>query len=104
MTVIATDGRTMAGDTMTSFSGEIGRFAPKIHQLKDGRIAGACGITTECIKLIRWLDEGGDRPDLSEDVAGIVLNLDGDVVLNIPAPSVVEGKLRDRPVLSARFR
>lgn len=79
MTVIATDGRTMAGDSMTSASGQIMRFQQKVHRLKDGRVAGACGLTTDCQQLIRWLDEGGDKPTLGEEVAALVLNVDGTV-------------------------
>ena len=64
---------------MTSASGQIMRFQQKVHRLKDGRVVGACGLTTSCQQLIRWLDEGGEKPTLDEDVVALVLNVDGSV-------------------------
>ena len=79
MTTIATDGKSMAGDSLTTAGSLAVRHAPKVHRLSDGRIVGACGITAECVKIIRWLEGGGDKPELSDDVAALVLNLDGTV-------------------------
>lgn len=79
MTVIATDGKTMAGDAFSTSNGTLLSTGRKVHCLKDGRIAGASGPTTECIKLIRWLDDGGDKADLSDDVVALVLRPDGSV-------------------------
>ena len=52
MTVIATDGESMAGDSLTTASGQIVAYRAKVVQFADGRIAGACGDTTECRKLM----------------------------------------------------
>lgn len=79
MTTIATDGKTMAGDMLSTCNGQLLGIRPKVHRLKDGRIAGASGPSTECQKLIRWLNEGGDKPELSDEVSAIILNLDGSV-------------------------
>lgn len=79
MTVIATDGRTMAGDTLATCKGYLMSRAPKVHRLKDGRIVGASGPTTECRMLVRWLDEGGEKPCLGEEVTALILNPDGTV-------------------------
>lgn len=78
MTVIATDGESMAGDSLTTASGQIVAYRAKVVQFADGRIAGACGDTTECRKLMRWLEHGGDKPTVG-DAYAIVLNTDGSV-------------------------
>ena len=79
MTVIATDGKSMAGDSYTTAHAQLLRTARKVHRLKDGRIAGACGTTTDCLALIRWLNDGGDKPSLGDDVVALILNPDGSV-------------------------
>jgi ATP-dependent protease HslVU (ClpYQ) peptidase subunit len=79
MTTIATDGRSMAGDSQMTGGSQVLRFSPKVSRLADGRIVGACGPTTECIKLVRWISEGGDKPELSDEVCAIILNADGTV-------------------------
>ena len=78
MTVIATDGESMAGDSLTTAGTQIAAYAPKVHKFPDGRIAGSSGDTTECRKLIRWLRDGGDKPEVG-DAEAIVLNTDGTV-------------------------
>lgn len=78
MTTIATDGKSMAGDTQTNAGGYITRFAPKVHRLADGRIFGGCGVTTDNLKFKAWM-EGGDRVDLTDDFCGLILNPDGTV-------------------------
>ena len=79
MTTIATDGKSMAGDSLTTAGTHAVRHAPKVHRLKDGRIVGACGLTAECLKIVRWLDDGGDKPDISDETEALVLGLDGTV-------------------------
>ena len=76
MTVIATDGQSMAGDSLTTSGTQIVAYRQKVFQFADGRIAGACGDTTECRKLMRWLEHGGDKPEVG-DAFAIVLNADG---------------------------
>lgn len=79
MTVIATDGRTMAADTLITCKGQLLARKQKVRRLNDGRIVGAAGSTAECQMLVRWLNDGGEKPDLSDDVAAIILNPDGSV-------------------------
>jgi ATP-dependent protease HslVU (ClpYQ) peptidase subunit len=79
VTVIATDGRVMAGDSFSTSQGQLLRKAKKVHRLKDGRIVGCSGPTTDCIQIVKWLNEGGEKPTLSEEVTAIILNADGSV-------------------------
>jgi ATP-dependent protease HslVU (ClpYQ) peptidase subunit len=80
VTVIATDGRSMAGDSYTSCGeGQLLATRRKVHRLKDGRIVGAAGPTTDCIRLLKWLDDGGEKPTLGDCVSAVILNLDGTV-------------------------
>jgi hypothetical protein len=76
LTTIATDGKSMAGDTLTS-NGHIFGFGEKIFRAPDGRIFGACGETAQCIKFRRWMMEGGDCPGFKEKFEALILNLDG---------------------------
>ena len=76
MTVIATDGESMAGDSLTTAGNQVVAFRQKVFKFADGRIAGACGDTTECRKLMRWLEHGGDKPDVG-DAFALVLSPDG---------------------------
>jgi ATP-dependent protease HslVU (ClpYQ) peptidase subunit len=66
----------MAGDSLTTAGSQIVAYATKVYKFKDGRIAGACGDSTECRKLMRWLESGGDKPEVGEACA-MVLNPDG---------------------------
>ena len=79
MTAIATDGKSMAGDTLGTCKGFLMSRKKKVHKLSDGRIVGASGPTTECQMLVRWIAEGGDKPSLGEDVSALILNPDGTV-------------------------
>ncbi len=78
MTTIATDGKSMAGDTQQS-NGHIFGFAVKVFRAPDGRIFGAAGPSADCRKFERWMMAGGDEPKVSDKFAGIILNLDGTV-------------------------
>jgi len=69
----------MAADTLVTCQGQLLAKRPKVHRLKDGRIVGASGPSTCCQKLVRWLEEGGEQPSLSDDVAAIILNPDGTI-------------------------
>lgn len=78
MTTIATDGKSMAGDTQTS-NGKIWGFGPKVFRTKDGKLFGTCGDTAQCIKFRRWMMEGGECPDFAENFEAMILNPDGSV-------------------------
>ena len=79
MTVIATDGKSMAGDTLATCKGFLMGRHKKVRRLRDGRIVGASGPTTDCQMLVRWIEEGGEKPSLGEEVSAIILNPDGTV-------------------------
>ena len=79
MTTIATDGKSMAGDSLSSANGMVKAWRRKIHRAPDGRIFGCCGLSTEALKFTRYMLDGGERPILSDDFAALVLNIDGTV-------------------------
>ena len=79
MTTIATDGKTMAGDSLTSAKTERLAYGPKIHRAADGSVFGCSGITTKGVKFRRWMTEGGDKPELGEDFCALSLSPDGKV-------------------------
>lgn len=78
MTTIATDGKSMAGDSQTS-NGAVFGYAPKVFKAPDGRIFGACGDTAQCMKFRRWMLEGGDAPEFKENFEALILYPDGSV-------------------------
>jgi ATP-dependent protease HslVU (ClpYQ) peptidase subunit len=78
MTTIATDGKSMAGDGMISCDGTVfDRNFVKVHRLRDGRIAGVCGSAYDIEPFCMWLEEGGDKPKLSDGFEALVLDLQG---------------------------
>lgn len=79
MTTIATDGKTMAGDSLTTGGGYVCRFAPKVFKAPDGRIFGGCGPVVDCLKFQSHMMSGGDQPTLSDDFSALILNPDGTV-------------------------
>jgi ATP-dependent protease HslVU (ClpYQ) peptidase subunit len=63
VTTIAWDGKVLAADAQTSiFKGS----TPKIHRLKDGSVFGSCGQMQDMQAVIVWLNEGGDKPKVSD--------------------------------------
>ena len=79
MTTVATDGRTMAGDSLTNAGGIVTRLAPKVHRLPDGRIFGCSGVTVDCLKFEAYLRDGGEQPKVGDEWSALVLNTDGTV-------------------------
>lgn len=79
MTTIATDGKTMAGDTQTTGGNHRVSFRPKVHRAPDGRLFGSSGLTWCCERFARWMMEGGEKPELDEDFCALVLNTDGSI-------------------------
>jgi ATP-dependent protease HslVU (ClpYQ) peptidase subunit len=79
MTTIATDGHSMAGDTLTCASTIMVRHAVKVFRCQNGQIFGCCGATTDAIKFQEYMLMGGEKPTLSEDFSALVLNVDGSV-------------------------
>jgi ATP-dependent protease HslVU (ClpYQ) peptidase subunit len=83
MTVIATDGRTIAGDGLTLCGWTVDQADTiKVVRLNDGRIYGTTGLASDKIVFGSWLNGTGDKPnfvDRTDGFAALVLNLDGTV-------------------------
>ena len=80
MTIIATDGKSMAGDGRTSFSNTIASDqTQKVHRLTDGRIFGCCGAHHDTVAFRAWMLGGGDFPKLDDGFQALILNPDGTV-------------------------
>lgn len=79
MTTIATDGKSMAGDSQTTGGNILCRHAPKVFKAKDGRVFGCCGPVVDCLKFEAWMASSGESPKLSEGFEALVLALDGSV-------------------------
>lgn len=82
MTTIATDGETIAADSLISCMGTLLAFNKKLHRCSDGRIFGCTGLATHIIQFSNWMlagcpDDG--KPILREEFAALVLNPDGSV-------------------------
>lgn len=79
MTTIATDGKSMAGDSLSCAGSMIFRHAPKVSRAPNGELFGCCGPTTDAMKFCEYMLNGGDKPTLSEDFTALILKLDGSV-------------------------
>jgi hypothetical protein len=80
MTTIATDGKSMAGDTLTTAGGYVVRHATKVFRTGDGRIFGCCGPSVDTLKFRAWmLDPVIEQPKLGDDFTALILNQDGSV-------------------------
>lgn len=76
MTTIAFDGTTLAADTMANSAG-MRRSVSKIFRLDDGRLFGAAGEYQNVLMALEWLNKGGERPTLTDDFTGLVIDLQG---------------------------
>lgn len=76
MTTIAFDGTTLAADTMAN-SGGMRRSVSKIFKLDDGRLFGAAGEYQNVLMALEWLNKGGERPALTDDFTGLLVDLQG---------------------------
>lgn len=95
MTTIATDGRMMVADGLSTSSGiVISECAVKMHQLEDGRVFGGCGYYHEVMSVVRWLEAGepDERPTVDQDFMGLLLSDDG-------AELIEHGMARQRCVM-----
>jgi hypothetical protein len=80
MTTIATDGKSMAADSRGCCNDVIRCDTEiKIYRLVDGRIAGCSGTITAARDYVRWLNEGGEKPNVDKENGfhALVLSLDG---------------------------
>ncbi len=77
MTTIATDGKTMAGDSRGCAANKIrSDHELKVRRLKDGRIVGFSGTASSAKAYVEWLD-GGPVPHKEDNFALLVLERDG---------------------------
>lgn len=83
MTCIATDGKSIAADTLAvDGAGTIMAYRSKIIHLKDGSIAGVAGSAYDFPLIVKWLNEGADPekwPDVWSKSEFILLMPDGTV-------------------------
>lgn len=80
MTTIATDGKTMAADSLMTGNGEILGTFRKIHRCKNGSIAGSAGTPFNSVLFNEWLDnQEGEKPKLTDNFSGLVLTSEGKV-------------------------
>lgn len=98
MTVIAWDGKTLAGDKRTSFGG-LHATTTKVHRLQDGRLVGCAGTTAQIAEMVHWLNAGADaeklptaQRDPKECVSALVIEPGGRVLQyeNTAHPIVIE--------------
>lgn len=79
MTTIATDGKSMAGDSRITARNEWVGDTIKIHKAKDGRIFGCCGASADRVLFGAHINGENAEPKLSDDFSALVLNADGTV-------------------------
>lgn len=80
MTTIATDGKSMAGDSRGCANNVIRcDNEQKLYRLTDGRIIGFCGTAGAARDYIAWLEDaaGGDKPKIEDDFSALVLTPEG---------------------------
>lgn len=82
MTTIATDGWSMAGDSLASCNAYILNYAPKVHRTEDGKIFGCTGLQADAIKFREWMMYGQvtEPPTVDEGFGALVLNQDGSIL------------------------
>jgi ATP-dependent protease HslVU (ClpYQ) peptidase subunit len=70
MTVIATDGYTMAGDSIvTSSDGTLySKTLKKVYRIGK-EIVGLAGNTSQCAQYLDYLKHGGEKPELENFMA-----------------------------------
>ena len=79
MTTIAFDGKILAADSMSTTSGIVYGYAPKIWRLKDGRWFAASGTRCAIFSVLNWLNAETEKPTFDDDdeVHGIIVDCDG---------------------------
>lgn len=79
MTTVITDGKSMAADGLShDRAGTVCQVeCEKIRRLADGRIVGLAGTPFDLDAFCKWLEDGGDMPQVEEDFDGLVLERDG---------------------------
>lgn len=77
MTTIATDGRSMAADSLVTSGGERVGFTVKVQKTRDGTVFGSCGPSVDCSLFADWMHGDIEKPELSDDFSALVLEPDG---------------------------
>ena len=79
MTTIATDGKSMAGDSMVTGNGIVHSTSfLKVRRISGGRIVGASGSAYAFDRFIEWLETADmPNPKLPEHFEALVLLPDG---------------------------
>lgn len=63
MTTIATRGDgIVAADTQCTWGETVKTRVPKLHRLKDGRVVAGCGLLSEVLAVVQWLETGKGEP------------------------------------------
>lgn len=97
MTVIAWDGKTMAGDKRTNFGG-LHATTTKVYRV-NGCLVGCSGNTAQIYEMHRWLADGAKREDMpaiqrdiDKCVSMLVVEPTGRILQyeNSPEPMVIE--------------
>jgi ATP-dependent protease HslVU (ClpYQ) peptidase subunit len=76
MTTIAWDGMVLAADTQGVFGEMVRVTSHKLFRLSNGSIIGASGSVQDTLLAVKWLNEGGKKPEL-DDFAALLITVDG---------------------------
>lgn len=90
MTTIATDGHSMAADSLSTAGGERVAFPQKLHRASDGRLFGSAGPSADCALFTKWMRGETGKPDLSDGFSALVLTPEGRVFYLCPKLEPVE--------------
>lgn len=100
MTVIAWDGKTLAGDKLMSFGG-LHATATKVHRVGN-KLVGGCGTSAVIQEMKHWIGNGADpakfpasQRDVKENASILVVNADGTLhqYEHTPFPLVLENRM-----------
>jgi ATP-dependent protease HslVU (ClpYQ) peptidase subunit len=98
MTVVATDGHTMAADGLTANGWTIvSTTSEKVHVLPDGSLFGASGDVDAIKVALAWFRDGGEKPKIEGDMSILVVSPDGTIkgyekslaAYDLPAPQAL---------------
>lgn len=93
MTTIATDGRTLAADSLCTGGGQVLAHHAKVHRLPDDRVFAACGDVEDCIKFARWMRGETDPPELEDSFSA--LGAEASAASMFPNHNLSRDRIRD---------
>lgn len=79
MTTIATDGKSMAGDSLITGGGYRCGYRKKVFRGHADVIFGCAGFTDDMIAFQRFMTDGGENPELQNDFEALALKPDGTI-------------------------